>query len=237
MPSETEQTIDSAGDKRPPFDFVSSRQRRLYRVLIEHDGSLGAMYWGGLQALDDETNPDRFAQSAHSFRELMEKAPRSIAVPEKTKHKKAKYSLKNAVDNVRDVWSATKTRSKNYNSAGEWSGSIDKHLWSLLLKLDKFFATTQEYRPNAPDEYIQMHRRIDPSGVPLTEQFERRIAGEWGSINDFFQKVAHHGIEPTSNDFQTYVDRMEELLIALLIPQTFEDYSALDQLIDEIEGR
>lgn len=237
MSKDTGSTIDPAGGRSPTFDFVSRHQRRLHMALNEYDESLADMYRGGIQVLHDETNPDRFAQAAHSFRELMEKAPRFIAVPEKTKQKRSGYNLKAAVIEVRRLWTSTKERTENCSADGSWNGQIDENLRRFLVNLEQFFVDAEAQRPGASDEFVQMHRRLDPSGVPLSERFEREIAAQWKQINGFFQSVSHHGSETSNGELQDYIDRLEDVLGSLLIPQTFEDYSALDQLIDEIEGR
>jgi hypothetical protein len=64
---------------------LQSGQRALHAALLKLSAEIARMYIGALVVLADQDNPDRFAQCAHSLRELMEKLPEYFDVPAKAR--------------------------------------------------------------------------------------------------------------------------------------------------------
>ena len=56
-----------------PGFVMADQQLELYRILVKRSDTAADWYRGALMALADLNNPERFAQAAHSLRELMKK--------------------------------------------------------------------------------------------------------------------------------------------------------------------
>src|SRR4051794_4237374 len=59
---------------------LSGQQRALLEALREIDRRLGEMYLGALAVLQQPFNGERFAQSAHTLRELINRLPDSLGL-------------------------------------------------------------------------------------------------------------------------------------------------------------
>lgn len=70
-----------------PLQF-STKQKRIWQYLIDVDKKAASAYAGAIRVQEDDINPDRIAQSAHSLREL-----NTIIIP---------YSKPESKDNVKD---------------------------------------------------------------------------------------------------------------------------------------
>ena len=62
---------------------LGAKQLEVSKALHEKSPELQGIYLGGLWVKIQAENPDRLALAAHSFRELLEKLPRILAVPQK----------------------------------------------------------------------------------------------------------------------------------------------------------
>jgi len=87
---------------------VNQRQKEIIRGLIEQSFStknLANMYIGALKVLNDESNPERIHQSAHSLRELVKNMTAHIEISTETngKHKEKMKQLINQYDELGGV--------------------------------------------------------------------------------------------------------------------------------------
>ncbi len=212
---------------------LSPRQTKLLESLSNHNDSLGKMYLGGLYALIDSSSPDRIAQAAHSFRELMEKAPRYIGgLPRKQKDG---YSLKSEVRELQKTWTKMQKGSKCSEQGSGWSGEIDSPLANFLSSLCQFFKDFEENRPTRRQEFANLRERKDPSTEALPEIMESPITKEWVKLNGTFTKICHHQYSPGPPEFEQYVGQLEERLIAVLVPQTVSDHEEIKRQITILE--
>ena len=211
----------------------SPRQSRLSESLFNQNISLGKMYLGGLHALNDISNPDRIAQAAHSFRELMEKAPQYIG--DLQREQKTGYKLKPEVQRLQETWTKMQEKSRCFNSSSGWSGEIDVPLTNFLKCLCQFFKKFEENRPTRRQDFANLRERMDPSTEALPENVESRITKEWGSLREAFVIISHHGRTPESPEFERYIRQLEEMLMAVLTPQTVSDHERIKQEITALE--
>ena len=216
---------------------LSPRQTRLSESLFDYNNSLGKMYLGGLHAFSDSANPDRIAQSAHSFRELIEKAPRYINAPQEVKEQKAGYSLEPKVLEFQKAWTKVQESSDCYNSNSGWSGKIDPPLTSFLEHLCQFFKEFAEKPPTRRQNVAELLQRTDPSNEALPRSVEGLITKRWVSLYRTFTNICHHQYSPEIPKFERYIERLEEILIAVLIPQTVSDHEAIKREIAILEGQ
>lgn len=64
---------------------LSGRQRELYTELLKLDKKAAEAYKGALRVLSDHENSDKFAQAAHSLRELNALISRKVGLPQEAK--------------------------------------------------------------------------------------------------------------------------------------------------------
>ena len=127
---------------------LSQHQNSLYKTLAKVDQKckedglkiwgLHHIYVGALCAMDHSSNPDRFAQAANSFRELMEKLAWSYGTPTGPGPTGGSPSLKAMVNEVEVVWRRERKNSTSFAN-GVWSGNLDSPAQKILGKLDDFF--------------------------------------------------------------------------------------------------
>ena len=217
--------------------LLSRNQSRLLESLLDYGCYLDKMYLGGLHAFNDSANPDRIAQSAHSFRELMEKVPEYINVPPGFIKHRVGYALKQEVEEIKEIWITTKKKSKCYCIESDWSGKMDCPLANFLNRLDQFFREFGENRPTRGQDFTKFRRRMDPSNEALPQIVEGLIAGKWISLYKNFTKICHHRSSPEPPKFEEYIDQLEEILTSVLIPQTVPDHETIKREIAIMEGR
>lgn len=210
---------------------LTPKQRTLHRALLEKDANLARMYLGGLVVLNDPGNPDSLALAAHAFRELMEKLPATVAVPATARGEK----LRVKVNEVQDAWRRATTGSRCH-AAGNWSGEIDEPLRKLLLRLAGFFGWIDAHLPRRREEVARTLQRLDASGRALPGPLQDLNVEVWTKTHEFFQAVAHHGKVPTPDELSTWLDAAESFLLDRLKPRTFDDFAAIDAVIQEGDG-
>ena len=59
---------------------------------------------------------------------------------------------------------------------------------------------------------------------------------KWERIRDFFVAVCHHNKQAEEGEFGQYLDELERFLLDRVRPRTFDDFSAIDRLIEEGES-
>jgi len=67
---------------------LSGKQLELYQKLLNIDKRAADAYMGALKVLRDSKNPDRFAQFAHSIREITSLISREVSIPQEIKEDK-----------------------------------------------------------------------------------------------------------------------------------------------------
>jgi hypothetical protein len=177
---------------------MSAQQRALIRALDKLDGSISAMYQGGIIVLLDTSNPDRFAQSAHSMRELMEKIPERLDVSAKVQNE----TLKDKVIKIQTDYDKMKKKVRCISpSSGGWEGEIDMHLSDFLSLLGIFFEWFSSHRPRRRDELQSILVQLDGSGRELPKPLALLNVKAWEDKRDYFISVSHHGRSAVEQDF------------------------------------
>lgn len=213
--------------ERPPASSsgLSGQQRALYEALAEKHESLGVMYMGAVAVRPQDSNPDRFAQAAHSVRELMEKLPRYLDVPVLERE----LSMKEKLRQLEDIWD---------RAQGDATGvSITATLKKFLASVKEFFDWFREQHPRRRERTARVMRSLDPGTSKLPSKIEDLRLKEWDACHGFFQGVSHHTTECTEDDLDAWIDSLERFLLDRLRPRTFEDHDELDEIIAEGESR
>lgn len=211
---------------------LSGQQRALVQALDARDGTLSVMYRGGLAVLGDSTNPDRFAQCAHSLRELMEKLPELLDVPTTAQ----KQSLKAKVREIEDAFLGAQKKTSCFSSTNGWDGSIDGHLRKLLSRIGSFLEWFASHHPRRRDELHGVLVRLDGSGRELPKPLASLNVDAWDKKRDYFQSVAHHRRVADEQEFGQWLDALERFLLDRLEPRTFDDFAEIDALLGEGGG-
>jgi len=221
-----------AADSSPPgAPGFSAQQAALMRALGVRDRSLSEMYHGAIRVLGDQENPDRFAQCAHSVRELMEKLPEILDVPTKA----LKENLKPKVSDLKMVYLRVRDRTNCFSTNG-WVGSIDGHLRTFLQRAEEFFDWFVKHHPTRREELHGALVKMEGSNRELPAPLALRNVDYWEEMRNYFQAVAHHRKESNEQELNLWLDALERFLLDRLAPRTFSDFSAIDAIIQKGEG-
>ena len=204
---------------------LSGHQRALLESLTERDCSLARMYLGTIEVLESG-NSNQFALAAHGIRELIEKLPSSLEVDQPSQ----KQHLRSKVGNIAEDWKRAKKNSMCHK-IGSWNGEIDSSLKRFLKRTGEFIDWFDLNRPTRNRETANALNALDPARPRLPENLEVAYVQVWDEFRDFFIKVSHHRYEPSSPEFQQWLEELERFLLERLRPRTFDDAEALDQLI------
>lgn len=213
-----------------PIPGLSGRQRALVEALGDRV-ELVIFYLGARRVMQDELNPDRLAQAAHSIRELLEKSPKYFDVPAV----KGGSSLKAEAKNLAVTWDNTVKNSKCHDD-GTWSGEVDGSLRKFLVKARGFFAWLNDERPPRVEQACGFLRATDRSPYQLPDRIEQLRLQEWDEYRDFFVGVAHHH-DVGAEEFERWISALEDFLLKQLAPPTFEDPDEIRRIVEEAEGR
>ena len=214
---------------------LSNEQEKLHRELCRLRNQLGAMYLGGLRVLEDEANPDRLAQSAHSMRELMEKIAelRETPVGEGRAKNAPAVPLKAKIVEVEGLFLDGKDRTDCYSDECGWGGEIDGHLRKLLDRMNAFFEWFTRLHPRRRERVRRTLRRLDGSGRDLPGPFLEKHRREWEGIRNFFLSVCHHRKRTDIDRLRERITALERFLADRLVPSTLDDLDAIDALLEE----
>ena len=214
---------------------LSNEQEKLHRELCRLRNQLGAMYLGGLRVLEDEANPDRLAQSAHSMRELMDKIVELLETPVGEGRAKGgpSVSLNAKVIEIEDLFLGGMARTVCYSNERGWRGEIDGHLRKLLERMIVFFGWFARLHPRRRERVRRTLRRLDGSGRDLPGAFLEKHRREWEGIRNFFLSVCHHGKRADIDALRERITALERFLAERLVPSTLDDLDAIDALLEE----
>ncbi len=201
---------------------LSGGQEELRDALVRVDPQLGPIYAGGLRVLEDDSNPDRLAQSAHSMRELMEKIEQERLPP-----------VEAQLGQIRDQFLSGRERSPCHSEESGWAGEIDPHLGTLLDRLGAFFDWFAEVRPRRRELFESMLGRLDRSGLGLPAPLVGRTWKQWKKIRGFFVGVSHHGKDTDMDTLRNRIADLEVFLSDRLLPRTSAELDAIDAIIEE----
>ena len=208
---------------------LSTNQELLYKAFYEKSTDLAYMYMGALITLNQTSNPDNLAQSAHSIRELMEKLPKYIDVQVQAQTE----SLKGKVIELKDIWDSSHRKTKCLEGQ-TWVGEIDRPIVKLLEKLASFFEWFELHSPRRKVEITKTLRGLDYFHGTLPQVLEERKINTWTEIKDYFQGISHHRTTNTI-DFAKRLETLETFLLNYFKPQTFLEFDTIDQIIREGE--
>lgn len=216
---------DSAQERFGPDlgPTLSRRQEVIFARLSLMSSDLSQMYAGAYLCIQS-TNPDRWAQSAHSARELIEKLLDFPEFPDPTKrlgHPRDKAR------ELRDEWQRFKSndgRGPNDLRGTEVSGE----LFEVLKRVEGYAEASDAFDLTARRK---VERALGPLGLvdnDLPPGLKKADVEELNELWSFFKHAAHHG--HTREQVERELDHMDSFLNRW-IPETFEDLKAIDELL------
>lgn len=219
---------DASGVASPGLSSANlpfSGQRLILLAALEKkDRVLAVMYKGGLHVLADTSNPDRFSLCAHAMRELMEKLPRTLG-----SFTKSEGTLKAKVQEIRSR--VLKLTRKKAAKLSNLTGTVDKDIRELFVKLEHFLEWDEKYKPTVRTEVLATLERLDESGRTLPARLSDLNVSAWTEFRDYFQSIAHHLKDAVPAEFADYLDSLERFLLDRLVPRTFDDFDEIDSLL------
>jgi len=202
----------------------TTRQRQFYDVLKVRDYRLADMYLGSLVVLDQDGNPDRIPQAAHSMRELIEKLPRYLGFVIQNNP----ISLGQLTGDLAEAWDHTQI------SADGSSPSVCVPS-NFVGQLKQFFDDFQNDHPRRREVGKSVINNLDPSGSQLPDVVQDLRAGKWLSFNNYFTSVSHHRTSQDISEYAEMVDNFENFLLDYLRPRAAESQADILRIIREAE--
>ena len=203
-------------------------QEKLVEALAALDSDryeLSKMYLGAVYTLNDDQNPHRFAQAAHSMRELLEKL--SVVVPEVPTDRGE--PMRSRVDRLSEEWRQL-VDGPGLSSIRDGQSAIDQFRPSL----EEFFAWVADHVQPYRERARATLRGMDNSPTELPPDLLEERVRAWMKLKDYFTSVAH-GKATTDPEFEIALQRTEGLLADALAPSPAEDLDELDRLIAQGE--
>jgi hypothetical protein len=217
--SDTPKQLDLSGERLSLFQALDRRSERIAR-----------MYAGAHLVLRESANTERLCCAAHLIRELMEKVPEIVDV--RTQARQERMTPK-----ARELEAAYDSAlRKTQLRPPEWKGDVDSAIANLLETLREFVEWMKAHLPRRRDEILSTFRALDGPGPVLPPDLENEMFRAWMKMNDFFQSVSHHNQDPTNEQFDEQLRRLEGFLLKKLNPPTFPNFDAIDAIIEEGEG-
>ncbi len=212
--------------KKESFEF-SRQQEALYQALVEKTPELARMYKGALIVLINRDNPEHLCHSAHSIRELMEKAPIHFNLP-----RIPKEPLPVKVNALEEKWQPLEEH-VNDNGLCNIPENNKTVLERFLSACKTFFTWRKTFQPRRLNKAAEMLRGFDPHEIALPEHLEKRRIKQWDNINDYFIYVAHHNKLTDYDEFISWLNKFENFFLDRLCPRAFEDHRNIDSIIEE----
>jgi hypothetical protein len=208
---------EDSGSSR--FHGLSSRSREVLETLARQKGRAARFYEGALRALADPANPVRAEMAAYALRELIQELERAVGGP------KEGPKLGNLLDRFRAKWKSAPRRPGD-------RGLVD-NCDPAVFAADQFLDNADEGHLARRDRAQEMLSGLDPvrrQGPPDTQQ--ARIE-ELIKFRKEFNEVLH-GSRPTDvSAFGSLVEGFDTFLLAVFRPRPFEDFSEIDELLEE----
>ena len=183
---------------------------------------LSQWYLGALYALDNQYNPDRISQAAHSLRELLEKLPRVVHGSDvqigPTDFKGMRRNINNRI-----------LKDKERYPEGWKNKKIDGRLDKTLRKIENYFERNQQ--PTRDEQMQQAVATIDPMVDRLDSEIQEakrnKLLNLWNKLEIF----AHHKSNPDYEEFRNCLAELEVIVFDLLAPITAQDQKEIQMIL------
>jgi hypothetical protein len=199
----------------------------LYAALYEKEPRLSQMYLGAVSVLTQEANPERHRQAAHTLRQMMNSMPDAMGLDAEVLSER----MGDRVQKPKSVWAKAVRRSACL-ADGKWQGMIDAVLARALAEIGDFFTWLEKNAPRRRDTVALIVRELDRSGRALPPALEELVVSQWNEIREYFIGVCKE--RPVEEaEFSQYISALEWFLLDRLLPRTFDDQMAIDDILRE----
>ena len=197
------------------LEILESKQTEKY--------PLSRWYTGALYALNNHYNPDRFAQAAHSLRELLEKLPEVVHGGD-VRVRVPGFAEKRNIINDRLL------KAKKRYPEG-WKGKpIDKNVTKLLADVEEYLELNRQ--PTRREQIQQTLATIDPMVNSLDSGTREAKRDQYYHLWDHLEDLAHHKSNPDIAAFNNCLKELENAIFDLLAPITAQDQKEIQTILN-----
>ena len=208
--------------------FLRQEQGALLEQLKRRDPLMADIYFGGLRAFADESNPYRFQLAAHAFRELIAHCLRMTGG-------KVVFGdgMRQRLVPVKNAYLALKKTSELApDPTGRPSGISD----TLIGALGDFFEWSDQNRPENRKMTGVMLTQLAGPGPALPSDVVGDEISAWIDSDEYFKLVAHSKQRAERDGFVGKLFAVEDILLRRMQPRPVSDLDEIDRLIAEGEN-
>jgi hypothetical protein len=197
---------------------VRSTNQELVGLLDDKAGAVGC-YLGSIRVLGDEENPSRVEMASYGMREMLDELEIAAGIAE---NKGA--GLGERVRNLKDAWAGAKR--------GD-DGALQAQQVKLTKKIDDFFDDFDRDFPRRRLRAGMTIRGLSPVSRSWPPAVESRMAERLVEVRKRLNKGLHRGDGLSVGELGELIDELEDFLLRLFRPPTFEDFSEIDAILEQ----
>lgn len=210
----------------------TDKQNELVDLLKSKSELLAEMYLGALLVLQQVNNPQRYVQSSHSLRELLEKFPKYFGgVKINTRSSENNKLLSLVVGEYRPGIFAEKDI--------DLEDKLGEKIRRNARKISKL-VIARSATPSRMGEFLNAVRNLDSAGELLPQFLDREIGEKYKNLRNYYLAIAHHNKTINDkNDIQEFSENLsdlEDFFEEIISPKAVESDLTIDALIKEIES-
>lgn len=226
---ETTKPAEDASLSSPAFSF-DPRTQKLLDYLDDKSERLSGMLKGAWIGLtQDEENPDKHAQIAHSVRELMEKAQKDLTTLP------MQLNSGELVGQIRGLSASWKTAAIPVTDTS-WDGSLTARQKKTLVSIDTLLVDFDTKYPPNSERRSALIQALDGSAAQIPQQIMTERDNAWKELSEYFIAVAHHNTTTETDILQDNLIKVEQLLLDILTPEVIPVLDDIDVLIESVEA-
>lgn len=226
------EATDLAADIEPSgsgFSF-DPRTQKLLDYLDKKSERLSAMLKGAWIGLaQDEANPDKHAQVAHSVRELMEKAQKDLTTLP------MQLNSGELIGQIRGLSASWKVAAIPVTDTA-WSGTITTKQKKMLVSINTLLMDFDAKYPPNSERRSALIQALDGSAAQIPQQIMTERDNAWKELSEYFIAVAHHNTTTSTDALQDNLIKVEQLLLDILTPEVIPVLEDIDALIESVEA-
>jgi hypothetical protein len=188
------------------------------------------MYLEAIRALQRSTEfPEALHVVAYELREFMNFLPVVLDLPTPD-HSQMKSRVMNLVAD----WERATNGNDNHDGK-QWI-EVDSKARVLLGRLDRFMRWCKASIPDRHASVRAILAAVTPGNRRMPDRLVSDRVRQWSDLLGYFNRITHHE-RPDPDDLRQSMRELEEFLLDLLEPKTFEEQDAIDALIAAVEKK
>lgn len=226
------ETANLATDIEPSDSGLSfdPRTQKLLDYLDKKSERLSTMLKGAWIGLaQDEANPDKHAQVAHSVRELMEKAQKDLTTLP------MQLNSGELIGQIRGLSASWKVAAIPVTDIA-WSGTITTKQKKMLVSINTLLIDFDAKYPPNSERRSALIQALDGSTAQIPQQIMTERDNAWKELSEYFVAVAHHNTTTSTDALQDNLIKVEQLLLDILTPEVIPVLDDIDALIESVEA-